>query len=1134
MKHTHFNGHSARTVPATSVHQRSTRPGSFPFAANLPAQFSNETNAEIPSRNRAKIVTAFALAAFLGLGAGAARAEFTLTSTTYLEDFNSIGSTSTATLPSGWLLTAAGTAAPTYSAGLAATTQAASTGAPTAGGRYNWGNGTTTTDRAVGFMTSGGYASPNSVLFGFTNSTGSTISSLTLGFDYERYRINTAAAAITFFASTDGINWTPFTSGDSGAFATGANAYNFTTGTVVSKAPTITGLSLTNGSNYYLRWNFNTTGSNSQGLGFDNFTLSATTVVSGTALYWVGDDAVLGDVGTWSQSGGTAWATTDADVAGGAWDSTKTATFGGAVNPSLVTVSGTVAAAAGISFASNGYTLSSGTVNLTGADVSTNLVSVSGGTATIASAIIGTTGMTVAGGGTLVIAGSDSHTGGTTISGATLQVGDGATAGSIAGSITNNGTLTFNRTDDVTFSDDISGSGSVTKLGSNILTIGGNNSYTGLTTVSTGALRVTSATALGATAAGTTVVADASLELIGGVAIGAEGLTINGNGVSGGGALRSVSGANSYAGAIVIGFETRINADANLLTLSGGITGASGNLTFGGAGDIAVSGAIATIAGTVTKDGPGTTTLSGVNPYTGITTINAGTLAVSGGSAISNTGAVSLADAAGATFKLNASETIGSLAGGGATGGSVDLQANTLTVGDGTITSFAGIITGTGGSLAKQGAGTLTLSGANAYTGGTSVNAGTLKVDTGGSLGSGAATVKTTLLAGAGVTIANSITMTGTPTSTLLGGWDFQTTTTGGTAAVTSTTTPNPIVISPFVYQANFGTGTLYLDGTNGSGTFLSGVTNPEVTAFGGTAINAGAGFSTTTSGAAALALANSSANGKSIVFKVNMTGLANLAVSYATQSTATGFNTQTWEYSTDGTAWSSLGSVTPIPAAFAAQTLSPTAGLNNAATAYVRLTVTGAGSTAGNNRFDNIQFNTPGPVVGFGVLGSDVPDATSTFSGAITLNADASVTAALGGTVNFTNAISGPGTITKIGDGTVDFTATSILTGLTKLTTSGGTTDLHSALGTGTSKIDASAETNIFVSQTLSELVIGGGAVVTLGSPPPPAPDFLDGDDFGGGALAVKSVQPVPEPGSAMLLLGGVTTLLGMRRRRG
>ncbi len=1099
MKNNRFTGHSAQTAPVAS---RRTRSGLFPDP-----QLSNEINAVSPSPNPAKIVTAFALAAFLGVtGAKAQIAGWNF----FGESITTNPTTSTADL---------------FSASLdSSNLLSRGAGAAASAGANSF--------RTVGFQNNG-IAITNTDYFQFTLSAtdGNTLSLSTIDATFAGTASFVAAPGVTsqFAYSLDGTNFTLIGSPVQSTSLT-LGQVNLSTVTALQNVVAATTVTL----RYYASgqtptggWGFTSPNANGYGLAIGG----SVSPVFGAACYWVGADAVRGDIGTWSQSGGTSWATTDADVAGTAWDSSKTATFGGSVDPSLVTVSGTVNAAAGISFASTGYTLSSGTVNLTGANIGANLVAVNTGTATIASAITGANGMTVAGGGTLIIAGADSHAGGTTITGATLQVGDGATAGSITGNITDNGTLTFNRTDDVTFSGDITGSGNVTKLGSNTLTLGGNNSHTGATTVSAGALRVTSVTALGTTATGTTVVSDAALELSGGVAVGAEVLTLNGTGVSIGGALRNVSGASSYAGGIVLASDSRINSDASTLTLSGGITGAARSVAFGGAGDIAVTGAIATTSGAVSKDGSGTLTLSGVNTYTSVTAINAGTVAVSGGSAIADAGAVSIADAPGAIFKLNASETIGSLSGGGSTGGSVNLQANTLTVGDGTSTSFAGTITGIGGILTKQGNGTLTVSGANSYTGVTNVNAGTLKVDTGGSLGSGPATVKATLLAGPGVTIGNNITMTGTQTSILLAGWDFQTTTNGGTAAVASAVgTP-----SPLVYVANFGTGTIYLDGTNSSSTFTTGVTNPQVTGFSGTALNAGPGFSTSTS-VGALALANNTANGKFVVFNVNMSGLSNLAVSYATQNSGTGFTTQTWEYSTDGSTWNSLGAVTSIPVGtFGVQTLSPTAGLNNAATAYVRLTGTGASASGGNNRLDNIQFNTPGPVTGFGVLGGDVAG-TSTFSGAITLNANASVTAAAGGTVNFTGTIGGSGGITKIGAGLVDFKAASNLSGLTKLTATEGTTDLHTALGTGTSTISVTPSTgtaalDIFVSQTLASLTIGNGGVVTITAPPPPAefaPGFeVPGSDFTGSAVAV------PEPGAGILLLGGLTSLLGLHRRR-
>jgi autotransporter-associated beta strand protein len=98
-------------------------------------------------------------------------------------------------------------------------------------------------------------------------------------------------------------------------------------------------------------------------------------------------------------------------------------------------------------------------------------------------------------------------------------------------------------------------------------------------------------------------------------------------------------------------------------------------------------------------------------------------LRVAGGTAISDTSAVTVA--AIAQLNLQASETIGSLAGSG----TVQLNANALTTGgDNSDTSFAGEIIGTG-ALTKAGTGTFTLAGNNTYTGATTVNSGTLLVN---------------------------------------------------------------------------------------------------------------------------------------------------------------------------------------------------------------------------------------------------------------------------------------------------------------------------------------------------------------------------------------------------------------------
>jgi len=229
--------------------------------------------------------------------------------------------------------------------------------------------------------------------------------------------------------------------------------------------------------------------------------------------------------------------------------------------------------------------------------------------------------------------------------------------------------------------------------------------------------------------------------------------------------------------------------------------------------------------------------------------------------------------------------------------------------------------------------------------------------------------------------------LAGTSDAALIAAWDFQTTTNGGTAAAAAPATAR-------VFQANFGSATLYLDGSNGSSSFFvpaSGSTNTELNSFGGTALNADAsiGMSTATSGTACLAILGgatsggaSAANGKSMVFVFSMANLANLSISYATQRTSTGFTSQVWEYSTDGQSWSSIGANTAIQSSFSTATagvavtsFAGITGLDGLQTAYVRMTVNGASASSGNNRLDNIIFSAdvvpaPGAMALLGVAG--------------------------------------------------------------------------------------------------------------------------------------------------------------------
>ena len=97
--------------------------------------------------------------------------------------------------------------------------------------------------------------------------------------------------------------------------------------------------------------------------------------------------------------------------------------------------------------------------------------------------------------------------------------------------------------------------------------------------------------------------------------------------------------------------------------------------------------------------------------------------------------------------------------------------------------------------------------------------------------------------------------------------------------------------------NSEWGAGTMYADGTNGSDDLNNGE-SPEINAFGGNVLN---DPRTTPSASQAVAIASTTSNGKSVVFKFSMSGYQNLMLSYAQRGTATGHTTETWSYSTDG-----------------------------------------------------------------------------------------------------------------------------------------------------------------------------------------------------------------------------------------
>ena len=178
-----------------------------------------------------------------------------------------------------------------------------------------------------------------------------------------------------------------------------------------------------------------------------------------------------------------------------------------------------------------------------------------------------------------------------------------------------------------------------------------------------------------------------------------------------------------------------------------------------------VSNAVATVSGALagttglTKSGGGTLVLGASNSYSGGTTLSAGTLALSNVNALGS-GNLTVN---GGTLDLGGNNLTAANLGG--TGGTISLGANTLTASMTSGRQFDGTISG-GGGLVKSGASFLTLAGSNSYTGGTTVNAGTLFVIGSGTLGdaAGAVTIDGTGASLVTLDLRNLQTRTGTIT----------------------------------------------------------------------------------------------------------------------------------------------------------------------------------------------------------------------------------------------------------------------------------------------------------------------------------------------------------------------------------
>ncbi|PYL27156.1 MAG: hypothetical protein DMF45_13005, partial [Verrucomicrobia bacterium] len=314
-------------------------------------------------------------------------------------------------------------------------------------------------------------------------------------------------------------------------------------------------------------------------------------------------------------------------------------------------------------------------------------------------------------------------------------------------------------------------------------------------------------------------------------------LTLQGNTINGTAGLGIlVDNANAFtltiSASLKVGnAQTWRNSSGNLLTISGAVNTAKA-LTIDGTGNTTISGVVSS-SGALTKAGTGTLTLSNTgDTYTGQLTVQAGTLKIdtinnasANGELGNNALSVILGDTGGVTGTL---EYTGATASSTkkftmATGGTGAFQVDTA----GTTLTLSGVIDGAG-ALLKTGAGTLTLSGANTYTGKTSIQNGTLSVSSLNKVTGGSASSSL----GAPTTVANGTIDIGSTTNsgTLLYTGSGETTdrvinlagTTGG--AVIQNDGTGALTFSSNLTATGAGSKTLTLQGSNTGSNTISGI----------------------------------------------------------------------------------------------------------------------------------------------------------------------------------------------------------------------------------------------------------------------------------------------------------------------
>ncbi|EDX1555717.1 autotransporter outer membrane beta-barrel domain-containing protein [Salmonella enterica subsp. enterica serovar Albany] len=667
---------------------------------------------------------------------------------------------------------------------------------------------------------------------------------------------------------------------------------------------------------------------------------------------------------------------------------------------------------------------------------------------------------------TLTLSGSNTYTGGTLISGGTLVASNVEALGS--GDVTNDAVLELNTGG--TFDNVISGSGQVVKSGDDALTLSGANTYTGGTTINDGTLVATSVDALGTG----DVTDNATLELNTG---GTFDNAISGSGqvVKSGDKMLTLSGANSYSGGTLISDGTLVASNVESLGTGDVTNNATLELNTGGDFTNNISG-----SGQVVKSGDETLTLSGSNTYTGGTTINDGTLVATSVEALGSgdvTNDAVLALNTGGDFANNiggtgsvvksGDETLtlsgtNSYTGGTTISGGTLVATNVEALGTGDVTNNATLELNTGGDftnnisgngqVVKSGDDTLTFSGSNTYTGGTTINDGTLVATSVEALGSGDVTNDAVLALNTGGDFANNIGGTGSvvksgdETLTLSGSNTY----TGGTLISSGTLVANDVNA--------LGTGDVTDNATlmlNTGGDFINNI--------GGTGRVEKSGDDTLTlSGSNSYTGGTLISSGTLVATNVDALGSGDVT------------DNATLELNTGGTfdnAISGSGQVVK--------------------SGDETLTLSGANSYTG------------GTLISSGTLVANDVNALGT--GDVTDNAVLELNT--GG--DFDNAISGSGQVVKSGDETLTLSGANSYTGGTLI--SGGTLVATSVEALGSGDVTDNAVLELNTGGTFDNAISGSGQVVKSGDKTltlSGANSYTGGTTISGGTLVASNVE--------------------------